>query len=80
MENRLFTYKVKTPVKNIQPGQTFTLTTRINAKKYTVGNNERCIDFLVGDRIPIDCRGKLLLVFNNCRQMVINPETEVYIL
>lgn len=71
---------IKITAKRLKPGDAFALSTRKNAKVYTIGSNDQCVHtFSEKDTVPKQFMGMLLLVFNNCRQMTINPSTEVYL-
>lgn len=71
---------IKISAQRLKPGDVFSLSMRKNAKMYTIGSNDQCVyTFSEKDTVPKQHHGMMLLVFNNCKQMTINPSTEVYI-
>lgn len=69
--------------KELQPGETFTLTTRKNAHQFTVANQSDAIEKIGGPGYinpPADQIGKYLIIVGNCRQIVLPPDADVYVL
>ncbi len=71
-------------VADLQPGTTFTLNSRKNAKRHHLGPEARHKSIVggpewTGGSVPPDLQGKVLLVMENCRQLILDLTTIVYI-
>jgi len=68
---------------DLKPSNTFSLTKRKNAKKFTVSSTcDKAIDVIGGPSYrnpPKDQIGKLLIILNGCGQLVLDPKQEIFL-
>lgn len=72
---------------HLNPGDTFTFSPRKNAKKYQVHSGPahgEAVEEIGGPRwkgsVPDGMKGKLLVILQNCRQVVLDKEEKVFVL
>lgn len=58
-------------IQQLNPGDSFKIG---NQRKPRVFKRSVLLE---GERIPAEHKGKLLVILNDCRQMVLDPDTEV---